>query len=539
MVLEAKMFSLENEVFEDNTIVEFSYDLTKEDGWKWIPLRVRYDKTAKLRRGEKEFGNAYKVCNENWKSIHPSGRITEDMLSTGLGIPSVNVSEDVYYNTPAGKFKTEAMKNFHNLYVKKKLIMGTCNQGDTLIDYACGKAGDLPKWIAAKLTFVFGVDISKDNLENRLDGACARFLKMKKSNKNVPYALFVNGNSAFNIKDGSAMLNDRAKQITAAVFGRGDKETEKIGKGVARQYGKGADGFNVSSCQFAIHYFFENPDTLRGFLKNLAECTKHNGYFISTCYDGKLVFNKLKKIKTGESVKIIEDDKKIWEITKSYGGASFDDDFSSIGYRIDVYQESINQTISEYLVNFDYLNRVMSAYGFEIISREEAQDMGLPDGSGLFSELFAHMLSEIDKNKFKAKDYEQAPFMTGPEKDISFLNRYVIYKKIRTVNTENVELELGEYQETAALRNAEDTKQAQNVALEEEKKIKPKVRKLSKKLLLINATEAIDEPKEREPEIKPKKSKKTQKSETKEPEVKSKKALKPLVLNNDTDTDED
>jgi hypothetical protein len=33
--------------------------------------------------------------------------------------------------------------------------------------------------------------------------------------------------------------------------------------------------------------------------------------------------------------------------------------------------------------------------------------------------------------------------------------------------------------------------------------------------------------------------KKTQKSETKEPEVKSKKALKPLVLNNDTDTDED
>jgi len=539
-----KMFSLENEVFEDNTIVEFSYDLTKEDGWKWIPLRVRYDKTAKLRRGEKEFGNAYKVCNENWKSIHPSGRITEDMLSTGLGIPSVNVSEDVYYNTPAGKFKTEAMKNFHNLYVKKKLIIGSSKQGDTLIDFACGKGGDLPKWIAAKLSFVFGIDISKDNLENRLDGACARFLKMKKSNKNVPYALFVNGNSAFNIKDGSAMLNDRAKQITSAVFGRGDKETEKIGKGVARQYGKGVDGFNVSSCQFAIHYFFENPDTLKGFLKNLAECTKHNGYFIGTCYDGKLVFNKLRKIKTGESVKIIENEKKIWEITKSYGGETFDDDSSSIGYRIDVYQESINQTISEYLVNFDYLNRVMSAYGFEIISREEAQDMGLPDGSGLFSELFAYMLSEIEKNKFKAKDYEQAPFMSGPEKDISFLNRYFIYKKIRTVNTENVELELGEYQETAALRNAEDTKQAQSVALEEEKKIIPKVRKLAKKIMLVNATEAIDEPKSREPESKPKKTKKSKEQEKKEPEkkepeIKPQKTLKPLVLNNDTDTDED
>ena len=46
------------------------------------------DKTGKLRRGEKEYGNAYKVCNENWKSIHPSGRIDEDMLSTGLTFPA-------------------------------------------------------------------------------------------------------------------------------------------------------------------------------------------------------------------------------------------------------------------------------------------------------------------------------------------------------------------------------------------------------------------------------------------------------------------
>lgn len=487
-----KMFSEENQVFEDNTIVEFRYDLDKEEGWRWIPLRVRYDKTAKLRRGEKEYGNAYKVCNENWKSIHPSGRITEAMLYDGLNIPSVSISEDVYYNTPAGKFKTNAMKNFHNLYVKKLLIVGACKQGDTLVDFACGKAGDLPKWISAKLSFVFGIDISKDNLENRLDGACARFLNMTKTNKNVPYALFVNGNSAYNIKDGSAMLNDKAKQITAAIFGNGQKDVTKIGKGVARQYGKGADGFNVSSCQFAIHYFFENPDTLKGFMKNIAECTKHNGYFIGTGYDGKLVFNELKKTKTGESVKIIEDGKKIWEIIKNYGGDTFDDDSSSIGYKIDVYQESINQTISEYLVNFDYLNRVMAAYGFEIVSQEEANEMGLLNGSGLFSELFLNMLDEIAKNKYKAADYDQAPNMTSYEKKISFLNRYFIYKKIRTVNTENVELELGEYQETYALKNKRDTQHAQEVAQEEVIKLMPKVRKLSKKLLLVAATDAID-----------------------------------------------
>ena len=177
----------------------------------------------------------------------------------------------------------------------------------------------------------------------------------------------------------------------------------------------------------------------------------------------------------------------------------------------------------------------MTAYGFELISREEAQDMGLPDGSGLFSELFAYMLSEIEKNKFKAKDYEQAPFMSVAEKDISFLNRYFIYKKIRTVNTENVELELGEYQETAVLRNVEDTKRAQSVAIEEEKKLKPKVRKLTKKLLLINATEAIDEP----PAVEkiPKKPRKL--TEKKQNEEKPKKVTRQLIINNDTDSDEE
>ena len=489
-----QMFSEENEVFQDNTIVECRYDFSREEGWKWVPLRVRHDKTSEYRKGQKQYGNSFETANSNWKSIHPAGIITEDMIRTGQNIPDVIVSADVYYNTPSGKLKTESMKNFHNLYVKKLLIKSVSKQGDTLIDYACGKGGDLPKWIASRLSFVFGIDISKDNLENRLNGSCARYLNMKKQTKFMPYALFVNGNSAYNIRKGDAMLNDKAKQITAAVFGNGPKEADKIGKGVARQYGVGEDGFNVSSCQFALHYFFENPDTLQGFLRNVAECTKLNGYFIGTAYDGKLVFNLLKKVKTSESIKIIDDGKKIWEITKGYGADNFEDDSSSIGYRIDVYQESINQNIQEFLVNFDYLNRVFEAYGFKIIDRDEAQSFGLPEGSGLFSELFNNMLEEIKKNKFKEKDYENAANMSPFERKISFLNRYFVYKKIREVNTEKVELELGEYQELGVIRNVKETRQAIDVAKDEVERVKPKIRKLSKKLLLVAATEAIDEP---------------------------------------------
>ena len=531
-----QMYSEENEAFGDNTIVEFRYDFEKEEGWRWIPLRVRYDKTGKLRRGDKEYGNSYKTCNENWKSINPAGRIDENMLRTGMNIPEITVCEDKYYNTPAGKFKTQALKNFHNLYVKKMLIKSVSKPGDTLIDFACGKAGDLSKWIAAKISFVFGIDLSKDNLENRLNGSCAGYLNAKKINKNIPYALFVNGNSAFNVKNGEAMLNDKAKQITAAIFGHGPKEADKIGKGVARQYGKNEDGFNISSCQFAMHYFFETADTLQGFMRNLAECTKLNGYFIGTAYDGKLIFELLKKSKTGEGVQINEDGKKIWEIVKGYGSDNFDDDSSSIGYRIDVYQESINQLISEYLINFDYLDRVMDSYGFKVINREEANSLGLPEGSGLFSELFLNMVEEISKNKFKAKDYEKAPEMTSYEKKISFLNRYFVYKKYTEVNVNKVVLELSEYQEAEIQRNETETKHSAEVAKEETSKLKPKIKKLQKKLLLVAATEAVDETfpvAVVEKALKKKKEKQTETVKQKKTTVKPK--PKGLIIESDSD----
>ena len=344
----------------------------------------------------------------------------------------------------------------------------------------------------------------------------------------MPYALFVRGNSSFNIRDGSALLNDRAKKTAAAVFGNGPKDVDKIGKGVARQYGKGDNGFNVCSCQFAIHYFFKNSDTLKGFLKNVAQSTKINGYFIGTAYDGKTLFDKLKKIKSGDSLQLVDQGKKVWEVIKVYTPETFEDNSSSIGYEINVYQESINQYISEYLVNFNYLDRVMEAYGFKVISREEANEMGLPEGSGLFRELFINMLDEIKRNKFKETLYGEAPYMSTIEKEISFINRYFIYKKIRDVNIEKIHLELGEYEEAVAEREKKDTEKAIVVAKEEEIKTnKLRVKKLSKKLLLVAATEAVDEPVKQIEEIIEKKK------ESKQQVKQVKKAKKLLIVESD------
>ena len=378
----------------------------------------------------------YFLSNNN--VITMTSPITEEMISSGENIPELLGDDDVYYNRSTKDTNTKALRNFHNLYVKRKLILGVSNQNDTLIDYAVGKAGDFPKWIASKLSFVFGIDVSKDNIENRKDGACARYLNYKYKFKKMPSALFAHGNSSLNIRNGKALVSERDKQISNAVFGNGSKDKEELGDGVYRHFGIGKDGFNVSSCQFALHYFFESDKTLHNFLRNLSECTKINGYFVGTCYDGQTVFNVLKDKNKGDSMTIYQDKEKIYEIIKQYSHSGFPEDEYSLNYPIDVYQESINKVFREYLVNFDYFQRVMEDYGFSLAGTEEAKAMGLPNGTGLFDELFQMMKTEIEENYRNKKEYDSAHKMTVEEKRISFMNRYFVFRKTHNVNAEKV-----------------------------------------------------------------------------------------------------
>jgi hypothetical protein len=485
-----QMFTEERQVFDDKTVVEFRYDMTKPGMWKWVPMRVRYDKTSDFRANIGVGANDYKTADNNWNSIH--NPVTEKMIATGQGIPGIEVSDDVYYNSVTNDKLTQRMRDFHNLYVKKALIQGVSKKGNNLIDFACGKAGDLPKWISSGLSFVFGIDIAKDNIENRLNGACSRYLNFKQTIKNIPYALFVNGNSALNIRSGTNMFNDKANEITKSVFGSSGVN-KSLGPAVARQNGTGHNGFDVSSCQFAIHYMFENKKTFYNFIRNVAECTKLNGYFIATCYDGRTIFNMLNKKDEGESKEIYIDDKKVWSVTKLYDATTFEDNDSCLGYKIDVYQDSINQTLPEYLVNFDLLTSTMDKYGFSLVTREEARHMGLPEGSGMFSELYNSMMNEIKRDPKKESDYKDASYMKDYEKDISFLNRFFIYKKTSTRNAEKLTKSLLDQLPDTIEFEQEGTLLAQEAVKKAEEIIKPKAKKLKDKLKLQNATEALEE----------------------------------------------
>lgn len=433
------MVSEEGEYFGDSTIVEFRYDSKRAPDERWVPLRVRADKTQQLRNGDRQFGNAYHVANANWRSIHYP--VTEEMITTGVGIP--DVTEDGVYYRGNTENNTQGLRDFHNLYVKKALIMGVSHRGDMLIDYAVGMGGDLPKWTAARLGFVFGIDVSHANIHNGKRGACARFLGMKSENTSVPACLFAVGNSGLNIRGLDAFPGDQGtkdKRVVQAIFGKGAKDPVVLGKGVVAQYGVGEGGFQISSCQFALHYFFENKVSFHGFLRNLAECTRDQGYFIGTCYDGRTLFKLLSKKRDGESVTFSTDNgnkgrkAKICEIVKRYADTGFPDDDTSLGYPVEVFQESIGQFAREYLVNFAFFVERMDDYGFKLVTKDEAHQMGLPNATGLFSELYDAMRNEIRRNPKTETDYKEAPFMTPAEQSLSFLNRYFVFRKVMSVD---------------------------------------------------------------------------------------------------------
>jgi hypothetical protein len=467
----------EGELFEENTIVEFSYDLKRPAGFRWIPLRVRHDKTAELRSGGRNYGNDWSVCVANWKTIHHP--ITASMITSGREIPSLEnrtiggeEGETVYYSRDVGQNRsqsvTRSLRDFHNLYVKRKLIVGAAHlmnakgrgidsgmEGVKLLDLSVGKGGDLNKFIAAGVSFVYGVDISEDNIRNPLDGVCARYLDAHRQSGSIFRGIFQVADSSRNIRKGEAFKTEKDKAVVRAIFGEGGKNADLLGKAplAKRVFGWGENGFEVLSCQFSLHFMCENAMKFHGFMRNLAECTKVGGVFICTTFDGLELFKKLRGKMEGDTWTVFNEGgrvgggggERMFQLTKRYSESDFPEDEMGLGYGVDVFQESINKTFREYLVHPEFLRKVMFDYGFSLLRREEAQSIGFSSGSGLFSDLFGRLKEEAGDSgvgRFGKgggdSGYGNAVHMSVEEKAISFLNRYYIFRKRHAVVPEEV-----------------------------------------------------------------------------------------------------
>ena len=491
------MIENKEEVIEDETIVEFKFIKTNDELWQWVPIRVRYDKTAEYRSGGRNYGNSFTTAQSVWSSIHNPVNI--DMIR-GEGIPD-QVEDEVYYNLNHHKTETRGLRDFHNLYVKKNLISNIAKKDGLLIDMSVGKGGDLQKWINSNLSFIFGLDLSKDNIENKLDGAYARYLNCCKRYKKLPKVVFIHGDSGLNIRSGEAGKDDKAKLISRAIFGNGPKDEGKLGTNVFNKYGIASDGFDIVSNQFSLHYFFENNQVLNGFLRNVSECCRVGGYFIGCCYDGEKIFDLLKDIGQEETKRIVSfknRDNIMLSIKKKYNDGTFKNDHTCVGKRIDVMQESINKVFPEYLVNFKYLSRLLSNYGFSELTKEETESVNLPNSIGSFKELYNKMKQDHRGGSINDRSVGSAFKMSIQEKEISFLNNYFIFKKRTDVDTDLVSKNMQTGNSSNFESNMESKMDSDVNTGSPEKliKLRPTIKKLGKIIIATDESGISDDGKE-------------------------------------------
>lgn len=397
-IVNGNIFTENRNIIKNDMIVEFSYNPNDGDGFCWKPLRIRNNLTPN------DFTTAINV----WRTIH--NPITKDMITSGN--INIDFEEEIYYfnEKERKEMSTKSLADFHS-FIKKRLIKSYSKNGNILLDVSCGRAGDVNHWLDSKLSKVVGIDYNRDNLENVNNGACNRILnmKMKKKNQLLDNIILIWGDSSRRYKDGSAGKDELNKYYLDVLYGNIDRELVTNSK-LKLFYGLGMKGFDLISCQFSIHYFFENIVKLNMFLKNISDNLNINGKFIGTCLDGQKVFELLKK---NESVARYKGKNELlWKIVKNYDSEDLINDDTCLSLPIDVYMSSIGKTTTEWLVNIDYLSSKCEEFGMRLVKKES------------FNEIFEE---QIIKNKIK---YGESNNMSSVLKEYSFLNMSFVFEKM-------------------------------------------------------------------------------------------------------------
>ncbi len=377
-------------IIEDDTIAEFSWN-----GEKWSYLRIREDKTELFRRnGLTDTANDWGTALNVWRSIkYP---ITIDMLTGQKDVTPADVpDENIYYSRTSSrdKFASRPMMDFHNEGVKNKSLISKMT--GRLLDLACGKGGDINKWMNASIKDVVGFDYVADNIENPVDGAYARLSQKKDLDQTYKY-VFLPMDCSKPLHPDQA-YNDADKQLAEVLWGLTKDDR------LSKYYGMMQESFDTISCQFAIHYFFKDQPSLAAFLNNVDKFIKVGGRFIGTCLNGTKI---RKALKDKDNLTGKKGDRIIWDIRKKYQGKS------PYGSEIDIYMESIGKVITEYLVDLNLLESLMNNMGYKTVFIK-GFDMIYDE---IMGELEGHYLQSISS-------------MSDDEKLYSFMNIAFCFEK--------------------------------------------------------------------------------------------------------------
>ena len=339
----AHVTEAQDKSYSNGSIIEFSYSKLKET---FVPVKLRHDKNK---------GNFISVAQDNFKNI----------IS-----PFDFESLKHKINKPRDKTELFNARRFNN-YVKSCIIKKYTKKAYTLLDLACGKGGDMHKYVDSNITYVKGYDNDIDSIEE----AITRYNKTIKEDSTTKNYTF------------SFQTADLAKERL---------KTDLPGFVRNSSILKNETQFDIAVCFFAIHYFFKTERTLMTFLSNALYEIKTSGHFIFTTFCDK----KLKELDYTIDTSVF----KVKPMSITQGDSVY-------GKSVSVWIKDtvLDKEREEYVVDFDFLVKFLSDHSVDLVE------------TGTFEDFYP----EWKRKRNHLKDVE---------KKLSFLNRYAVFLKKKEVN---------------------------------------------------------------------------------------------------------
>jgi mRNA (guanine-N7-)-methyltransferase len=215
------------------------------------------------------------------------------------------------------------MRSFNN-WVKSVLINLHTRPGARVLDLCCGKGGDLNKWSKAQISEYVACDTAPVSVHQ----AAERYNSMD----SVTFRPQLLVGDCFDVR-----LSDYLPD-------------ESI--------------FDVVSCQFAMHYAFENEARVRRMLLNVTERLRPGGFFIGTTPDANVLVRKLRAV-NGMSIsnavfKIDLDERFQDKKFSREPGAQY-------GIRYNFTLDENVEDCPEFLVHFPSLEELAREYELELV----------------------------------------------------------------------------------------------------------------------------------------------------------------------------
>lgn len=262
---------------------------------EWYPLRKR--------TFDKDEANAIRTIDGVLKVIEEDITITkmidfEKEYKTKYKFESVGKMYDLVAQDQS--FKRDNWRKFHN-FVKRQLILKASNVciGGAYLDLACGKGGDIGKYINLGYKNILAIDSSERELYGR-NGYIYRLMNIGFKDqglyfeKNDIKVTVVCGDISKNIRNGGCSTSDKDKNKLERFFGTVEK-------------------FDCISIMFAIHYMFgnfvvnkwvEDTNKIKSFFNNITDLLKPTGKFIGTYLNSAK--NSANNIEKTEDEKFLE-----------------------------------------------------------------------------------------------------------------------------------------------------------------------------------------------------------------------------------------